>query len=64
MKYSYHIYYSYTTLIGEGTGRIGVTRESKIIGFNDLKEIENSLKEQFGYTFCIITNYELLSNRI
>lgn len=63
MKYSYRIYYNFTTLAGEGTECIGVTRESEINGFNDLKEIETSLKESFGYTFCIITSYELLSDR-
>lgn len=63
MKYSYRISYNYTTLISEGVGCTGVTRNSKITGINDLKEIEDSLKEHFGYTFCIITSYELLSDR-
>ena len=63
MKYNYRISYDFTTLTSEGVGCTGVTRNSQITSFDDLKEIENSLKKHYGYTFCIITKYELLSVR-
>lgn len=64
MVYTYLIVYSNIESYGSGLGRLELIRNRRIKSIDDIKSIEEMIKEQYGYGHVIVTNYILLSKRI
>ena len=64
MIYTYLIVYSNIEPDGSGLGRLELIRNRKIKSIDDVKSIEELIKEQYGYGHVIVTNYILLSKKI
>lgn len=64
MVYTYLIVYSNIESYGSGLGRLELIRNRRIKSIDDIKSIEELIKEQYGYGHVIVTNYILLSKKI
>ena len=60
--YDYMIIYSCTTYgsISQGTGQLFVERETRINTREDVKELEQFIKQMGEYSHVLITNYKLM----
>ncbi|MNL91426.1 hypothetical protein D3C81_11610 [compost metagenome] len=56
MKYEYMVIYSF----GNGTGRICITRDKKILSYADVESLDNVIRETNGHMTAFVIDFKLL----